>query len=252
MSLLSSSASCLLLPGRALLRQGGRVLEETRGEGWDGALASLDALLQAARPGGLRVALSHQFAALHLVEPPPVRLRGEEMQGWLRDHLALDFGAETEGWRLAWQDAAPGQRLPVASMPVALYDALAATLTAHRVKLSRSAPWLVVAWARHRRAWGRSPGWFAALEPGYLALARVERGTLAGLSLGRVGLEAGAPPPAQVSAAVARQALHLGVAAEGPVWVLAPATRADWTRETGGQRLLPLPGTGEGWGGLLP
>jgi len=247
---LSTSARCLLLPGRALLRHAGGVAEETRGEGWDGGLAALEALLQSRRGGrGLDIRLSHHFAALHLLPPPPVRLGAGEMGGWLGEKLAADFGAEVAGWRLAWQDVPPGHPVPVASLPADRYQALTDRLSAAGVQPSRVAPWCVAAWDRHCRALGRGAGWLALAEPGRLALARVEGGRPVGLGMSR--LDAGSAPAAQLAAALGRQALHAGVPVGGDVWLLAPEGGADWTPTGSTLGLRPLEGHGVGWGGLL-
>jgi hypothetical protein len=86
------------------------------------------------------------------------------------------------------------------------------------------------------------------LEPGRLVLARLDKGRLAGLSMGR--LESAAQPE-QLSAALARQALNLGAPAEDGLWLLAPELQADWTRGAGSRRLTVLPGNGAGWSGVL-
>ena len=252
MSLLSTSAGCLLLPGRALMRHGGRAVEASLGEGWDGALASLEQCLKQAAPTArLGVGLSHHFAALHLVEAPPVRLGGEEMQGWLQDRLARDFGAEAEHWRLAWQDVPPGRSVPVASMAAGQFDLLAGMLAGHGVKMRSLTPWFVQAWDRRQGGFARGTGWLALAEPGRLALGRLEKGRLKALAMARLEGEAGAMP-AQIAAAVGRQALHLGVDPVADVWLLAPEGQADWSQQPGQPQYRPLAGNGGGWGGLLP
>lgn len=252
MSLLSNKASVLLLPGRALMRHGGRPLEERRGEGWEGALSSLEALLrQAGRVRGARVGLSHHFAALHVFSPPPMRLQKDEMQGWLRERLGRDFGAEAETWRLAWQDMPPGRHVPVVSLEAGRYEALAARLHAMGASLKQLAPWFMPAWKRHRTSLGSDAAWLALVEPGRLALARVEAGRLVHAGMGRLEPAPDTAVVAQVEAAVARQALRLGVAAEGTVGLLAPDLPVDGAASPGSSLRLRLL-DGPGWGGLLP
>ncbi|MEW5769463.1 MAG: hypothetical protein AB1831_03775 [Pseudomonadota bacterium] len=250
MSPLSNNAACLLLPGRAILRQGADLREARQGEAWEGALASLQALLRERRPrGGVRVALSHHFAALHLVAPPPVRLGAEEMEGWLRERLGQDYGAEAAGWRIAWQDVPPGGPVPVASLAAEHHAALAECLgeTAPR----QISPWGVLAWQRHHRALGRGEAWLALAETGRLALLRVAGGRPTHIGMSRLA-EAPSGLAGQLADAVARQALHAGLQAPGEVWLLAPELAADASLPGATLRVRPLGAGGAGWGGLLP
>lgn len=249
MSLLSTDAALLLLPGRALARQGGRALEEVRGTGWDGALEALEALLKQIGPGrSVGVGLSHHFASVHAFPPPPMRLGRDEMQGWLRERLTQDFGAEAETWRLAWQDTPPGRHVPVASLTAERHEALMARLDAQRIVLRHLTPWFIPAWRRHGRAL-RHGGWLALAESGRLALARVAQGRPVHVGMGR--LEEGVSVPAQVAAAVTRQALRLGVPAQGDVCLLAPEVAVEGGLPGSTLRLQLLNGCGAGWGGLM-
>lgn len=251
MSLLSTDAGILLLPGRALLGRGGRALDERRGEGWDGALSSLEAVLkQAGRVGGVRVGLSHHFASMHVFEPPAVRLPRDEMQGWLRERLSQDFGTEAESWRLAWQDVPPGRHVPVAALPVDRFEALHAQLHAVGASLKQLAPWFLTAWTRHRTALASANTWLALAEPGRLALARVEHGRPVHVGMSRLDAGQASAVTAQVAAAVARQALRLGVAVEGEVGLLAPDLPVEGAVPGSSLRFRLLDGAG--WGGVLP
>lgn len=235
-----------MLPGRALLRHAGGLAEEIRGDGWDGALAGLEALLKSRRPGrDLDIRLSHHFAALHLLPPPPMRLGMEEMQGWLGERLAADFGAEAAAWRLAWQDVPPGRPVPVASLPADRYQALTDRVSAAGGRARRVAPWFVPAWAGHHRALGRGMAWLALAEPGRLALARVEGGRAVSLGLSR--LDPASALAGQVAAALGRQALQAGVPAQGDVWLLAPEGGEAGSLAGSALRLRPLQGHGSGW-----
>lgn len=251
MSLLSTDTRILLLPGRVLMRHDGRALEERRGEGWEGALASLEALLkQVGKVRGARVGLSHHFASLHVFAPPAVRLPRDEMHGWLRERLVQDFGAEAEAWRLAWQDVPPGRHVPVAALPVERLEALTTQLHAMGASLKQLTPWFVTAWKRHQAALGSADAWLALVEAGRLALARVEHGRLIQVGMGRLETTSAASVATQVAAAVARQALRLGVAGEGEVVLLAPEIPIEGISPGTSLRFRPL--AGAGWGGLLP
>lgn len=251
MSLLSTDAAVLLLPGRAFMRHGGRVREVACGTGWDGALDGLASLSKEKGPvRGARVALSHHFASPHVFAPPPMRLNGDEMQGWLRERLGQDFGVEAETWRLAWQDTPPGRPVPAATLTAERHDALMACLDAMRIRLRHLNPWFVSAWGRHHRALGQGGAWLALVEPGRLALARVEKGRPIHLGMSRLEADSALSLPAQVAAAVTRQALHLGVPEAGEVCLLAPSMAVEGGLPGSSLRLRLLDG-GAGWGGLL-
>lgn len=233
------------------MRHGGRAMDERRGEGWDGALSSLEALLkQAGKVRGVRVGLSHHFASMHVFEPPAVRLPRDEMQGWLREHLSQDFGAEAEAWRLAWQDVPPGRPVPVAALPAERFEALSAQLHAVGTSLRQLAPWFMAAWVRHHAALGSAKTWLALAEPGRLALARVEHGRPIHVGMSRLEAGPASAVTAQVAAAVTRQALRLGVAGDGEVGLLAPDMQVDASVPGSSLRFRLLDGAG--WGGLLP
>lgn len=251
MSLLSTDTSILLLPGRALMWHDGQALKERRGEGWEGAMASLEALLkQAGKVRGARVGLSHHFASLHVFAPPAVRLPRDEMHGWLRERLVQDFGTEAEAWRLAWQDVPPGRHVPVAALLSERLEALTTQLHAMGASLKQLTPWFVTAWKRHQAALGSADTWLALVEDGRLALARVENGRLIHVGMGRLEAGPDASVAAQVAAAVARQALRLGVTGDGEVALLAPGMSMEGIPSGSSLRFRLLDSTG--WGGLLP
>jgi hypothetical protein len=238
-----------LLPGRAVLRTGGRLLEQAEGEGWAGALASLGRLLAQARPAGpLAGVLSHHFARSFLVPPPPVRLSAQEMAGWLPDCLARDYGAEAAGWELAWQDAAPGRPVPVAALDRERLARLQARLAQDGLGLKSLEPWFASAWNRHRAALGRQSGWFALLEPGRMALARVAAGRPVAL---RTQQCAGAPAE-ELQAMIRRETLHGGFAETGPVWVVAVAVALPVAGDLAGRPVHVLSPAGAGAGAMLP
>ena len=249
MSLLSTDIA-LLLPGRALLRCGGKLHASQQGGGWEGALSSLSAALPAAgKVRTLRVLLSHHFAGLHVLPPPAMRLSSEEMGGWLQEHLLRDYGTESETWRLAWQDVAPGQAVPVTTLPQLQYDSLHTLLVESGVRLTLLAPWFQIAWARHAGA-ARRAGWLALAEPGRLALARLERGRLHDLTLTRLETAGAIPLGRQIRTAVTRDALLRGVEQPPQVPVFAPelSLAADVAgAKTGIQALAP----GAGWEAVL-
>ena len=109
MSPLSPSVRIALTPGRVAVAAGNDRREAAVATpDWAGALAELSALLASAKPrGGSSVTLSHHFAQVHLLPSPPVALKPIELQGWIRDQLARQFGETGRDWRVAWQAEPP-------------------------------------------------------------------------------------------------------------------------------------------------
>lgn len=205
MSLLSPDNAFALLPGRVILRTGGRLLEESAGEGWDGALDGLVGLLKRIRPrGGLRAVLSQHFSRVLLLPPPPIRLAAAEMDGWVAASLAERYGAEAAGWRGIWQDVPPGRPVPVAVAEAGRLDELLRRCGEAGSRVARIEPWFVAAWNRHHGHLARKSGWFALLEPGRAALARIESGLPLAMRIGHTG----AAPLDDLAALVARERLN--------------------------------------------
>jgi hypothetical protein len=247
-SLLSPDAALALHPGRALLRAGGRLLEQTSGAGWEGALSALDTLLAQVRPtGGLRASLSHHFAGVLLLEPPPLHLGHAEMSGWVRERLARDYGAEAQTLRPVWQDVPPGRPVPVAVMDAGRHEQLALRLRDAGLSLRQSAPWFVWAWNRHRRALPRHAGWLALIEPGRILLARAEGGCPAGLC----AAPACAAPEDDLAGLLKRESLRRGTGEGDELWLASAGVDLVRQGTYAGRRAHWLD-SGAGWGGLLP
>jgi len=244
----STNNALALLPGGAVLRAGGRLLDHSEGEGWSGALAALDTLLSQARPvGAIEVVLSHNFSRVLLLSPPPVRLDGEEMAGWLADCLGRDYGPEAATWHTAWQDAAPGRPVPVAVMDKERHDRLRERIREAGLTTKRMEPWFASAWNRFRRSLARQSGWFALLEPGRIALARVEIGRPVGL---RIHQTSGVPA-ADLKAMIDRESLHCAVSEEGHLWVAAVGVEFPLTGTLAGFRVHGLLPAGSMASGML-
>lgn len=244
---MAQDTAIALLPGRAVLRAGGRLLEQAGSDGWEGALTALEGLLAQARPqGGASVVLSHHFARALLLPPPPVRLSAQEMDGWVAGRLVESYGPEAQAWRPVWQDVPPGRPLPVAVMEGGHYDTLARHLREAGLTLNRAEPWLAAAWNRHRRSLSGT-GWLALLEPGRLALARVEAGWPRSLRSAQLGTD----PLADLVALMARESLNAGVPAGGTLWLAAVGVATPPTGELAGCTLRSLLPAGVNGGGLL-
>jgi hypothetical protein len=247
-SLSSPEHALALLPGRAVLRAGGGPREQAAGEGWDGALAGLRALLDKAHPrGAIHVVMSHHFSRLLLLAPPPLRLNGAEMEGWIDGRLSELYGVEAAAWRAVWQDPPPGRPIPVAVMEAARFDGLLELLREAGLRPGRVEPWFAAAWNRHRRAMAGRSGWFALLEPGRIALARVEGRRPITLRVAQGGAE----PMQDLSALLTRESLHGGVTRQGDLWLAAAGVQAPVSGDLAGCAIRPLLHAGAGVEALL-
>jgi hypothetical protein len=214
--------------------------------GWAGALEALAGLLGGAAPGGrASVTLSHQFAPVHLLPPPPVALKAVEMQGWIRDALARQFGEAGRDARVAWQAERPGEPFIACSLaPAGLAD-IEATLRAASLKLARVQPWFAVAWNRRRRRLGNGPAWFAAAEPGRLTLAGLAGGRVRSLRTMSVQGDA----VAALGDLLAREALLAHETTPAPLWIESALPPLNW--QTIGRPVHPFAGGGEALAAML-
>jgi hypothetical protein len=238
-----------LTPGRVALASGRDYREAAvDAPGWAGALAALAGLLTGAGPRGrASVTLSHHFAPVHLLAPPPVALKPLEMQGWIHDTLARQFGEAGRDWRMAWQPEPPGEAFLASSLNPAHLAELESILRSASLKLAVVQPWLAVAWNRRRARLGRGRAWFALAEP--------DRLTLAGLEAGRVrslrSSQAQGDAVAALSSLLAREALLAGEASPAPLWIESVLPSINWQGLGGGRSVHPLAGGREPLSALL-
>ena len=249
MSLLSPRTRIALTPARVAVASGRDHRDAVvTVPGWAGALETLSALLAGS---GLRgrtsVTLSHHFAPVHLLSAPPVALKPLEMQGWIRDTLARQFGEAGRDWRVSWQVEPPGEPFLASSLEPARLAELEGVLRAASLKPVEVQPWLALAWNRQRRRLGRGRAWFALAEP--------ERLTLAGLEAGRVKRLRSIVMQGDAVAALAdlltREALLAGEAAPAPLWVESVLPAVNWQGVGGGRSVHPLAGGREALAALL-
>jgi len=248
-SLLSPRVRIALTPARVAVASGRDYREATvAAPGWAGALEALAGLLAGS---GLRgrasVTLSHHFAPVHLLQSPPVVLKPAEMQSWISDTLARQFGEAGRDWRVSWQAEPPGEPFLVGSLEPGPLAELETVIRAASLKPAQVQPWLAVAWNRQRRRLGRGRAWFALAEP--------DRLTLAGLEAGRVRSLRSTPTQGDAVAALAdlltREALLAGETAPAPLWVESVLPSAKWQGVGGGRSVHSLPSGREALSALL-
>ena len=249
MSLLSPSIRIALTPSRVAVAAGRDYREAAvAAPGWGGALEALAGLLAgSALRGRASVTLSHHFSPVHLLVSPPVALKPLEMQGWIRDALAKQFGEAGRDWHVTWQAEPPGEPFLASSLEPAHLAELEGVLRAASIRPAGVQPWLAVAWNRQRRRLGRGRAWYALAEPGRL--------TLLGLEDGRARSLRAAPLQNDAVAALAglltREALLAGEDAPAPLWVESAMLRPNWQELGGGRSVHPLPPGREALSALL-
>jgi len=248
-SLLSPSIRIALTPSRVAVAVGRDYREAAvAAPGWGGALEALAGLLAgSALRGRASVTLSHHFSPVHLLVSPPVALKPLEMQGWIRDALAKQFGEAGRDWHVTWQAEPPGEPFLASSLEPAHLAELEGVLRAASIRPAGVQPWLAVAWNRQRRRLGRGRAWYALAEPGRL--------TLLGLEDGRARSLRAAPLQNDAVAALAglltREALLAGEDAPAPLWVESAMLRPNWQELGGGRSVHPLPPGREALSALL-
>jgi len=247
-SLLSPRLRIALTPGRVAVASGRDTREATvAAPGWAAALEALSGLLSgSALRGRASVILSHHFSPVHLLPPPPVALKPLEMQGWIRDALARQFGEAGRDWQVSWQAEPPGEPFLVSSFEPAHLAELEGVLRAASIRPVEVQPWLSVAWNRQRRHLAHGQAWYALAEPGRLTLLRLEDGRVRSLRAA----------PIQDDAVVAladlltREALLAGEETPAPIWIESAALRQNW-QELGGRSVHALPPGREALSALL-
>ncbi|MHB1187818.1 hypothetical protein [Thiobacillus sp.] len=249
MSLLSPKLRVALTPGRVAVAAGRDYREATvAAPGWAGAREALSGLLAgSALRGRASVTLSHHFSPVHLLPSPPVTLKPLEMQGWIRDTLARQYGESGRDWQVSWQAEPPGEPFLVSSLEPAHLAELEGVLRAASIRPVEVQPWLAVAWNRQRRHLGRGHAWYALAEPGRLTLLRLEDGRARSLRAAPVQDDA----VAALADLLTREALLAGEEAPAPLWIESAALRPNWQELGGGRSVHPLPPGREALSALL-
>lgn len=249
MSLLSPKVRIALTPGRVAVASGRDYREaEVSNPGWTGALEALSGLLAGATlRGRTGVALSHRFSPVHLLPPPPVVLKPLEMQGWIRDTLARQFGEAGRHWLVSWQVESPGVPFLASSLEPSSLAELEGVLRAASLKLVEVQPWLTAVWNRQRRRLGRGRAWFALAEPGQLTLLGLDGGHVRSLRSTLIQDDA----VTALANLLTREALLAGEESPAPLWVESAGLQTNWQKLGGGRTVHPLPQGREALSALL-
>ncbi|HKA42623.1 MAG TPA: hypothetical protein VKF40_11585 [Burkholderiales bacterium] len=160
---------------------------------WREAVAALDAEIASAqwRNADLIVCPSDHFVHYDVL-PWSDELRSEEeVRAFARHRLRETYGEGAEAWMVALSLAWPGQKRLVAAMEQALVEALAEVAVRHQLRLAEVKPRFTALLDGCRRALSEKSFWFAAAEPGRLALARAWDGEWQSLASTRDGGDAG-------------------------------------------------------------
>jgi hypothetical protein len=227
-----------LTPGRVAVACGRDYREaDVPTPGWAGALEALSGLLAGAGlRGRTRVTLSHHFSPVYLLPSPPVALKPPEMQGWIRDTLARQFGEAGRDWQVSWQAEPPGVPFLVSSLEPAYLAELEGVLRAASLKLAELQPWLAAAWNRQRRHLGRGRVWYALVEPGQLTLLGLDGGHVRSLRSTRMQDDA----VAALANLLTREALLAGEESPAPLWIESAGLQTNWQKLGGGRSVHPL------------
>lgn len=228
-----------MTPGRVAVAGGGQSREaEVAVPGWAGALEALKELLAGAKLAGrASVTLSHHFAPVHLLTAPALTLKPLEMQGWIRDALAKQFGEGARAWQVAWQPEPPGRPFIASSFEPAQLAELEGALRAASLKASGIRPWLAASWNRQRRRVGRGRAWYALAEPGRMTLLGLDGGRVASLRSSLFQNDA----LESLADLLRREALLAGEAVPAPLWIDNVALAPNWQALGEGRRVQPLP-----------
>lgn len=249
MSLLSPSVRIALTPDRvALVSARGYRDAVVTTPGWAGALEALSGLLAGSGlHGRASVVLSHFFSPVYLLQSPPVALKPLEMQGWIRDQLARQFGEAGRDWRVTWQAEPPGEAFLSSSFEPARLADLDGVLRAASLKAVDVQPWLAAAWNRQRRRLSRGRAWYALVEPGRLTLLGLENGRARSLRSAPMQDDA----VAALTGLLTREALLAGEETPAPLWIESTGLRPDWQALGSGRSVHALPPGREALGALL-
>jgi hypothetical protein len=204
----------LLEPGRATLA--GTV--RAGGEGWQGALEALEALLAERRLRRLNLVLSNHFVR-YLVVPEDAQVRSPaERNAYLAHHFAAVYGERAAHWSFAAERGGDGTCL-AAAVDAELIGAARAMAARRKTALARAEPLAAAAFNRARRRLGGGARFFAVLEPGRVCLLLLDGGRVV-----RVASQRCADAQRELERLLAMEALDAGfdAASRPPLEVAEP------------------------------
>ncbi|MCC7549125.1 MAG: hypothetical protein IT532_15295 [Burkholderiales bacterium] len=189
-------------------------------EVWREPLQALAHLFQESRERGsvLRVILSDHFARYAVVPWSADLVSDAERVAFARLTFAQIFGAASEGWEIALDDALRVQPAIAAAIDRGLLAALRELCGARRMRLASVVPALVRDVNRHRATLREGDFWFARIEPGRLVLAL--RRSAAWSTVRSRRLDAGGSEA--LAAALRQEAMACGAAPHGMLYLVDP------------------------------
>lgn len=143
---------------------------------WQAVLAALAAHITTQAEAGtvrLSVLLSHRFTRYLMLPWSDERLDPAQADAYLASQVEAAYGDAGRGWTVTVDDSGRREPALACAIDTALLEALHAL--SPTVRIDSVTPWWVPAFAQQRR---RLPaqGWFAAVEPGALALLELADG----------------------------------------------------------------------------
>lgn len=209
---------------------------------FEGSMATL--------PKGARLSiiLSNRLARFLTVPWSDQMLSPEGSMEFIKGQFDAVFGNAAAGWSYAAEDLGRHRSRVVGAADTDMVEALRDAVRSHHGHVTSIAPWIVHAIKRFGRELGPD-GWFAAIEPGQVALAELGAGAVLKITQtpwrGECALE--------IRRAVRRAALRSGHGADLPIWVASPGSTDANLGAVNGLRLLPIaPVSNEStfWGAL--
>lgn len=172
--------------------------------GWAGAVSALAAALTdpAWQRCRVEVVLSARFVRTAVMRPPPGIRSGEALR--LAQHCLKELnGDEGAGWQILFGDAAWNGPRVVCAVDPKLLEALETAIGVAQGRLASIRPFATTAFDARRACFAGGNSWFAAVEPGWCTLARVESGSWTSVRTRRRFSDAGG----EISPLLAQEAL---------------------------------------------
>jgi len=248
-SLLSPSVRIALTPTKVALASRKTYREaDVATPDWGASMKALEGLLhETGVKGTASLVLSHQFAHVHLLPAPPVVLKTDEMQNWVRDQLARLLGESGQDWQVAWQPVPPGKPVLAVCLAASCMTELLELLRQSGIRPSSIQPWLAVSWNHVRRQLEKGQSWFALAEPGRITFAGLGAGEIR--SLRSISFQD--EPVKALADLIRREALMSGEDLSSPILIDSILLRETWQGMPGRTPVRTVASGGESLSSML-